>query len=53
MIGGGPDGIQMAALKERDLGRALAFYRDLLGSAPISPLERNRAPVMMRGPDGS
>ncbi len=31
MIGGGPDGIQMAVLKERDLGRALAFYLDLLG----------------------
>ncbi len=49
---GGLHGIRIVGLAEvvlnvRDLGRALAFYRDLLGLAPISPLDRP-GPVFLK-----
>ncbi len=52
MTGGRPDGIRVIGLAEvvlnvRDVGRSLAFYRDLLGLEPISPLERP-GPIFLR-----
>jgi len=52
MTGGEPNGIRVVGLAEvvlnvRNLGRALAFYRDLLGLEPISPLERP-GPIFLR-----
>ena len=41
------EGLAEVVLNVRDMGRALAFYRDLLGLAVISPPERTN-PVFLR-----
>ena len=49
-MGDGPihvDGLAEVVLNVRDMGRALAFYRDVLGLEVISPPERP-SPVFLR-----
>ena len=45
-------GLGEVVLNVRDLGRSLAFYRDLLGLAVISPPEM-RTPVFLRAGDAA